>query len=219
MGAQEIDRPGVSDKIERFAKTASAIIAICGALLGISSWIFNSAMSSRDRRIETLSSEIRSLKSDLKDSSSRAGAKLDSLSNDVIRLKIAIIASRSETGMRAEEIDLLSRSSRRSRPRPGGRSPRNGEQPHQRIDDLMDYAASDQQSDYVTQLYQSVVDVGGDSIVIDNPETAMTVFNEAISQVEAEPTVPVEPTLPLEASPEAALEPTHQEQPVNSENE
>lgn len=219
MGVQEIDRPGVSDKIERFAKTASAIIAICGALLGISSWLFNSAMSSRDRHIESLSSEIRSLKSDLKDSSSKAGAKLDSLSNDVIRLKIAIIASRSETGMRAEEIDLLSRSSRRSRPRPGGSPPRNGEQPHQRIDDLMDYTASDQQSDYITQLYQSVVDVGGDSIVIDNPETAMTVFNEAISQVEAEPAVPIEPTLPLEASPEAALEPAQQEQPVNSENE
>lgn len=213
MGAQEIDRPGVSDKIERFAKTASAIIAICGALLGVSSWLFNSAMSSRDRHIESLSSEIRSLKSDLKDSSSRAGAKLDSLSNDVIRLKIAIIASRSETGMRADEIDLLSRSSRRSRPRPGGSPPRNGEQPHQRIDDLMDYTASDQQSDYVTQLYQSVVDVGGDSIVIDNPETAMTVFNEAISQVEAEPTVP------LEASPEATPEPVQQEQPVNSQNE
>jgi hypothetical protein len=212
MGAQEIDRPGVSDKIERFAKTASAIIAICGALLGVSSWLFNSAMSSRDRHIESLSSEIRSLKSDLKDSSSRAGAKLDSLSNDVIRLKIAIIASRSETGMRAEEIDLLSRSSRRSRPRPGGSPPRNGEQPHQRIDDLMDYTASDQQSDYVTQLYQSVVDVGGDSIVIDNPETAMTVFNEAISQVESEPTVP------LEASPEATPEPVQQEQPVNSQN-
>lgn len=197
----------IGEKIERAAKVVGAFVAICGAVMGVFSWIFTTTMASRDRHIERLSSEIISLKSELADSSSKTGEKLDSLSSDVIRLKIAIIASRVESGMRAAEVDLLASTSNsnRRRPRQGSSLMRRGDDPLQGIDDIMSYAMPDRESEYVAQLQQSVVDVDGDNIVIDDPETAMTVFNEAISQVEAEPLAPPEALV------ETVTEPTQQE--------
>ena len=174
----------LSEKVERAAKVIGALIAVCTAVIGVSSWLFNSAMSSRDRHIERLSLELREMKTDLKDSSSATNRKIDSLSEDVIRLKIAIIASKAEVDLRSEQSVLPAGPRTRGRPRGAGDSASSS------IDGLLDSVmpvamVTDSSSDLTH--HETVVDVDGSSVVIDDPETARTLYANAISQIETEP--------------------------------
>ncbi len=176
----------LSEKVERAAKVVGALIAVCTAVIGVSSWLFNSAMSSRDRHIERLSTELREMKTDLKDSSSATNRKIDSLSEDVIRLKIAIIASKAEVDLRSEQIVSPPSSRPRGRPRGAGDSASQASSIDGLIDSVMPVVMVTDSADDLPH-HETVVDVDGSSVVIDDPETARTLYTNAISQIETEP--------------------------------
>lgn len=178
---------GVGEKIERVAKVLGALVAICGAVMGASSWAFTTAMASRDRQIAELSHDISKLQESIDRSASESAEKIDKMSNDITNLRIAVIASRAEVDLRETPgVPVTFTTSQRRKPRPQGA-------PASALGDTLDRLApvhntrvnygSSLVSDSAEPALEPIVTVGRSTVMIDNAQTARQVFDEAIEQV------------------------------------
>jgi hypothetical protein len=176
---------GVGEKIERVAKILGALVAICGAVMGASSWAFTTAMASRDRQIADLSHDITKLQESIDRSSSVNAEKIDKMSNDITNLRIAVIASRAEVDLReSPDVPVTFTTTQRNKPRT-----QSGSTARAALEQLVParYNTHVNYSDGLIPapepVLEPVVTVGRSTVLIDNAQTARQVFDEAIEQV------------------------------------
>lgn len=176
---------GVGEKIERVAKILGALVAICGAVMGASSWAFTTAMAGRDRQIADLSHDITKLQESIDRSSTVNAEKIDKMSSDIMNLRIAIIASRAEVDLReSPDVPVSFTTSQRNKPRPQSRSTS-----RDALEQLVPVSYNTRvnySSGLIPEpepVLEPVVTVGRSTVLIDNAQTARQVFDEAIEQV------------------------------------